>query len=231
MLPSEVPEYRVHTKLSRVEHWRHLVEIVALVTAAVWGFYVFVYQERIKPAGEPPRMEFSTNVTHEALQGDKELVTINVTMKNTSAAEIAIGGLLLNAYGVFYKSGSAGEEDLHPMPGISVVNRGLPSVPPALLYAHLAMWQPLGTSRPLTLPIGEQLNVAESFAVKRHLYDTVRLQFAYCYQRSDDRAVTAYVPKRTPGGGFDVKSMLKLRDLHAGLRCGGTLTYSGEYAL
>ena len=231
MLPSEVPEYRVHTKLSRVEHWRHLVEIVALVSAAIWAFYVFVYQERIKPASEAPRMEVAARLTHEPLQGDKELVTINVTMKNTSSAEIAVGALLVNAYGVLYKGGRADKADLHPTPGIIIVNRGLASARPVLLYGHLVLWQPLATHRPLTLPIGEELTLAEPFVIKRHQYDTVRLTYAYCYQRSDDSAVSAYVPKRMPDGAFDVSALLKMTNAHAGLRCGGTLNFNGEYAL
>ena len=105
MLPAGVPEYRVQTKPSLVEHWRHLVEIVALLTAAVWAFYVFVYQERIKPAAEPPRLQMSTNVSREALHGGKELVTINVTLKNTGSNDVAIGAVLVNAYGLRYRSG------------------------------------------------------------------------------------------------------------------------------
>jgi len=81
--PNSVPEYRVYSEPSPVEHWRHLVEIVALVTAAVWVFYVFVYRERIKPSGEPPRLEPVVSIVHEPLQGGKELVTIAATLKNS----------------------------------------------------------------------------------------------------------------------------------------------------
>jgi len=232
MLPTDVPEYRVHTKPSPVEHWRHLVEIIALVTAAVWGFYVFVYQERIKPAGEPPRLQVSANVTHETLQGGKELVTISVTLKNTGSTDISVGTLLVDAYGTHYNAEAAHESrEIRPASGIRIVNRGLMSVAPVLLYSHLSQWEPLGARQSLRLPTGEELTFAEPFVIRRHAYDTLRVTYAYCYQRSDNPAVTAYDPKRIPDGAFDIRDMLRANGLHEGLRCGGTLSYNGEYAL
>jgi len=57
-------ELHVHSHPSRVEHWRHLVEIAALTVAAIWGFYVFVYQERIKPASEPAELQALVSLDH-----------------------------------------------------------------------------------------------------------------------------------------------------------------------
>ncbi len=34
--------------------FRHVIEAVAIVAAGLWAFYIFVYQEKIKPSGEPP---------------------------------------------------------------------------------------------------------------------------------------------------------------------------------
>jgi hypothetical protein len=45
--------------------------------------YVFVYPERIKPGGELPRLQFSASAAHEPIRRGEELVTINITLKNT----------------------------------------------------------------------------------------------------------------------------------------------------
>jgi hypothetical protein len=233
MLPNDMREYKVHTKPSRVEHWRHLVEIVALITAAAWGFYVFVYQERIKPAGEPPRLQVSTNVTHEALQSGKELVTIKVTLKNTGSTDIAMATLLVNAYGIRYESEDAHVlQEIHPAAEVTIENRGLRNANPTLLYSHLSLWTPFGMNlRDLRLPISEELTFSQPFVIKRQAYETLRLTYAYCYQRSDDRAATTYTPGRAPDGAFDIRNVLAADHVHAGLHCGGTLAYLGEYAL
>ena len=41
---------------------RHVVEAVAIVGAALWAFYVFVYQERIKPASATPPQDFISDL-------------------------------------------------------------------------------------------------------------------------------------------------------------------------
>ena len=231
MLPSDVPEYSVHTKPSPVEHWRHVVEIVALITAAVWAFYVFVYQERIKPAGEPPRLQFSTSVTRQALQGGKELVTIGVTLKNTGATDISMGAMLVNAYGVRYKRAGAAEmQQIQPTSGIMIVNGGLSNDSPTLLYSHLSLWQAFGAHRQFKLNVGEEVRIDEPFVIKRGVYDTLRTTDAHCYGRSDDPAVSVYDPKRAPDHSFDVPDLVA-NGRHAGLTCGGSSYYTGEYAL
>jgi len=37
-------DYRIETRLSRIEHWRIGFEIAALVVAAFWGMYVFDFK-------------------------------------------------------------------------------------------------------------------------------------------------------------------------------------------
>lgn len=232
MTPNDVPEYRVHTKPSPVEHWRHLVEIVALVTAAVWAFYVFVYQERIKPAGELPRFLVSATATHEPLQGGKELVTVNVSLKNVGTNDVAMAALIVNAYGVNYKSNATGAaQEIRAASGVTIVNRGVRGSDPALLYSRLSLWQPLGSTRTLRVPQGEDLPFSEPFVIPRGTYDTLRILYAYCSQRNDDTSASIYQPKRTPDGGFDVQDLMAASGAHAGLRCGGTSYYIGEYAL
>lgn len=43
MAKDDATNHHVYTHPGPVEHWRHLVEIIALIIAAAWGFYVFVY--------------------------------------------------------------------------------------------------------------------------------------------------------------------------------------------
>ncbi len=180
MLPADVPEYRVHTKLSRVEYWGHLLEIVAFIAAA-----------------------------------------------------ISMGALLVSAYGMRYANDGTRESRVfRPGRGITIINRGVRSAAPVLLYSHLVQWEPLGVARQtLRLPIAQELTFERSFVIERHTYETLRITYGYCYQRLDNRSVTALVPTRARDGAFDVRDLLRANGAHAGLRCGGTLSYNGEYAL
>lgn len=42
---------------------RDLIEIIAIVVAGVWAFYVFAYENRIKPSFTDPQVDFSATMT------------------------------------------------------------------------------------------------------------------------------------------------------------------------
>ena len=97
-------DLHVHTHPSSVEHWRHLIEIVALLIAAVWGFYVFVYQERIKPESEPPKLLTTSEVNHWPLTANNELVKTAITLKNNGDVPLRLGFFAVNIYGNKYQT-------------------------------------------------------------------------------------------------------------------------------
>ncbi len=84
-------ELHVHSHPSRVEHWRHLIEIAALCIAAIWGFYVFVYQERIKPAGAPVELQTMVTLEHTTLRSNKEFIKVGVRMRNIGSTPLELG--------------------------------------------------------------------------------------------------------------------------------------------
>ncbi len=49
MAEGDATNHHVYTHPGPVEHWRHVVEIVALIIAAAWGFYVFVWSLDFAP--------------------------------------------------------------------------------------------------------------------------------------------------------------------------------------
>lgn len=235
MAPIEVPEYRVHSQPSPVERWRHIVEIVALVGAGIWGFYVFIYQERIKPASESPNVQISRAVSHQALPANKELVTITMTMKNIGSTGISMAGLVVNAYGVRYTERSnTGIERPRPgrASGLSLINRGLANTKPVLLYSYASLFTPLGSTLTLRIASGEYFTILIPFVIHRGTYDTLRLSFARCDQRSDDNLSTPYTLKRTTDGAFDARDFAKKNaTTHRGIHCNVALFAGGEYAL
>ncbi len=92
-------KYRVHNEPSRVEQRRHLVEIIALVGAAFWAVYVFVYQERLKPASEAPDLQQSLALHHEMVSGGNEFVKVDFDIKNIGHVPAMLDGLVVNAGG------------------------------------------------------------------------------------------------------------------------------------
>ncbi|HEX3469268.1 MAG TPA: hypothetical protein VHT05_14405 [Candidatus Elarobacter sp.] len=81
---------------------RHVVEVVAIVAAGLWGFYVFIYQERIKPASEPAALAPSVAVERVGRDARRDVLRISVTLRNTGKTEFDIAADAYNVWGERY---------------------------------------------------------------------------------------------------------------------------------
>ena len=88
-----------------LKQWRHAVEIVAIAAAGIWGFYVFIYEERIKPSTEPA-------VFVEAISGDVtkvnaryELARFHIRFRNPGTRTLDVAAEEYNIYGMAEKDG------------------------------------------------------------------------------------------------------------------------------
>lgn len=81
---------------------RHVVEVVAIVAAGLWGFYVFIYQERIKPAAEPAALAPSVAIDRLGRDARRDILRITVTLRNTGKTEFDIAADAYNVWGERY---------------------------------------------------------------------------------------------------------------------------------
>jgi hypothetical protein len=224
-------DYHVYSHPSQLARWRQIVEIAALVVAAIWAFYQFVYKERIKPASEAPNLQVLRSATHSDLPRGKELVTVMIALKNVGESPVEMGGLIVNAYGVRYSDRNGTTEPAEHTEGLRTADHGLIGSKPVLLYTYSALWTPLGSKRPFVVLPQDTFTIPMSFVIHSGIYDTLRLTLARCDQRADDANVTPYTPRTLPDGAFDVASMIAENGAHPGLECGGTVATGGEFAL
>ena len=205
-----------HSHPSPVEHWRHIIEIVAIMVAAVWGLYVFVYQERIKPATAPPRILHAIRVDHELTEGGKELVRVDASFKNIGESVVQINGMIVNVYGVRYGPKS-GEMTERPMDGIDKTSFALIPSAPAPLYSFFNEWPAMGSHKVSNLTVEPGLEWHEyfAFAIPKGAYDAASLQFYYCFSAPTSRVWPS--PRVRQADGM---SMWQLPADQDGLICG-----------
>lgn len=223
-------ELHVHSHPSGVEHWRHLVEIVALIVAAVWGIYVFVYQERIKPSGEAPRLQPAVSVHRETLSRDKEFVQVEFRLKNISGATASLAGMIVNVYGRRF-AGVSGERVETPVNGVWELNKTLVLSQPELLYSYYDTWQPFGAPAPKLNRIGPGAEFTETsaFGIKPGSFDVAKITWMTCQNRPTDRVWPVKRQREADGSfaftGVDIRPAQDVR--------GGDLVCSrqrrGEY--
>lgn len=212
---AESPEYHVRSHPSAVEHWRHIVEIVAFVVAAAWGFYIFIYQEQIKPSSELPNFDVTLNVEHTALANGEELIAITPSWKNRGSAIAQVDGFLLNVSGVTYTA-----RDIAPWhsevskalskanPGLNTYSRGVAGRTTPL-YAMSQTYQPLGagTYKAVVDP-GDSFSWTRSFVIPQGRFNAVRASYSWCARRADDHRTIVFHPVRLADGMYDVHSLL-----------------------
>jgi hypothetical protein len=83
---------------------RHIVEAIAIVAAGLWAFYVFVYQEDIKPANEPAGLNLSIAVHRLGRDAHHDILVLTTTYRNAGKTEIDIAADGFDLWGIRYAS-------------------------------------------------------------------------------------------------------------------------------
>jgi hypothetical protein len=79
---------------------RHVVE--SIVAAAIRAFYLFVYQEKIKPASDPASLTPTIAVRRLGRDARREVLSIDVRLQNSGKSEIDIAADAVNVWGERY---------------------------------------------------------------------------------------------------------------------------------
>ncbi len=197
-------DYRIETRLSPVEHWRIGFEIAALIVAAVWGLYVFVYQERVKPAYAPAQLEFNAFVSHTLTASGQEFVSVDTDLKNTGSTEIRLVGISVSAYGLRFDKSVHARVDTHPgYQGWRDDLRTLDTTPPELLRSTADLFAASGHGdRNVTIAAGGDLQqvLSITFGVPHGKFDVLTVRMQVIYVKGTDRR-TFDVPWRKDRDG------------------------------
>lgn len=78
---------------------RELIEVLAIVLAGLWALYVFVYENRIRPALQPPTPIFSVAMHHVGNDGGLAVVQVDESIRNPGSAAVYFLGHSLTVLG------------------------------------------------------------------------------------------------------------------------------------
>jgi hypothetical protein len=200
-------EQHVYTHPSSVERWRHLIEIVALSVAAMWAFYVFVYQEQIKPAHLAPSLEVKSRASHTPMRGGNELITVELPERNIGTVPLQIDAAIMNVYGIRF---GARMTKWSKRGQVSGDFYELPVVSATLLVTQLTLYKPMGGAITSTFSPEREKSPSVNIAVRSGAYDAVRVEYSLCYQREDDLSRHAFHPSRHRDGSYDYMALAGL---------------------
>lgn len=194
-------DVHLHSHPSRVEHWRHIVEIIAFVGAAIWAIYVFVYQERIKPETSPTRIAPTFTVDNRPLRNGRTFVRVRLDLKNIGESTAALAGIIVNVYGVRY--GSNTETTLEkPADGIAIAANSITKEPERFIESFTNRWHGFGIDKYARIAPGLSIDQTLSFAVPSKAFDVVLLRWRLCWTHDAEKIYPIKLI-RTSDGSFD----------------------------
>jgi hypothetical protein len=200
-------EQHVYTHPSSVERWRHLIEIAAISVAAAWAFYVFVYQEQIKPAHLPPSLEIKSRINHVPVRGGNELITVELNEQNIGSVPLQIDAAIVNVYGIRFGTHAAKWSERGQ---VSADFYALPVVAATLLVTRLTLYKSMGGVGESAFNPERQKSPSVNIAVRSGSYDAVRVEYSVCYHRDDDLTRQVFRPSRRRDGSYDYVALANL---------------------
>lgn len=78
---------------------RDIVEIVAIIAAGCWAFYVFVYENRIKPSFATPDINVTATMQQLSTRNGLTAVRLSVTLHNVGTVTARLLALVVNVNG------------------------------------------------------------------------------------------------------------------------------------
>ncbi|HEY3675347.1 MAG TPA: hypothetical protein VGK84_05100, partial [Candidatus Tumulicola sp.] len=78
---------------------REIVEVVAILLAGIWALYVFVFENEIRPAFEPPTPSFTVEMRHVGNDRNLAVIRVDVALRNPGMADVRFLGFSLTVLG------------------------------------------------------------------------------------------------------------------------------------
>ncbi|MFY9719231.1 MAG: hypothetical protein WAK16_06245 [Candidatus Cybelea sp.] len=176
---------------------RDVVEIVAIVAAGLWALYVFAYEQRLKPASEPPSLRLTGSLYKLGTHNGLVQLAIKATISNNGSTDATLIATGFTADGVRYAPTSAPTVD-RSIEGLTIYQRDAHMTSRTLIFQTVEMTRLASpkSSTSFTLQPGQELPYSAIFAIKGGEFDAVALYGSIAYS------------KRNVVGAFPMKAKL-----------------------
>ncbi|HVR47424.1 MAG TPA: hypothetical protein VMT95_12415 [Candidatus Binatia bacterium] len=190
---------------------RDVVEVVAIVAAGVWAFYVFAYENRIKPSLAGPDVNVAASMQRLGERHGLIAVGIRLQLHNIGTVRAHFLGMAVNVYGQRVVVGrpqfSSGRGLLqYNFSGYAQTGSRVP----VYSYAYITHLGDPSTGQDTALEPGSTLENDRTFYVPQGRFDLLTLAFDAPYTKFDDATIPAHL-EITPQGAARVVTTLSSR--------------------
>ncbi len=180
---------------------RDILEILAILAAGIWALYVFVYEQRLKPAAEPPSVIFTGSL--QRLGQHAGLIQFGVRGKvvNNGQTDVSIIALGFTADGLRYAPLSKPFVD-RSIHSTTIYERDARVASRTIVYRLVELTQLAepkygGGSR---LHPGQEVPYSATFAVKSGEFDSITLYGSLAYTKFNIKGGYPTNVEHTPTG-------------------------------
>ncbi len=178
---------------------RDAVEVVAIVAAGLWALYVFAYEQRFKPASEPPSLRLTGSLYKLGTHNGLVQLAIKATIYNNGSTNATLIASGFTADGLRYAPNRAPTVD-RSIEGLTVYQRDAHVASRTLIYRTVEMTRLASPkySSSFTLQPGQALPYSAIFAIKAGEFDAVAFYGSIAYSKRDVVGAFPMKAKLTP---------------------------------
>ncbi len=190
---------------------RDTVEVLAIIAAGVWAFYVFAYENRIKPSMANPDVNVTAAIQRIGERNGLIAVGLHVQLRNIGTVRAHFLGIAVNVYGQRIVE-SASHTSARPYPlryEFEGFYRTGPRVP-VYAYAYVTQLGDVSTQEDTALDPGTTIDNYRTFYVPQRRFDLLLVGIDAPYTKFEDSVIpTRLVVK--PLGDVRVATQLSSR--------------------
>jgi hypothetical protein len=171
---------------------RDLVEIVAILAAGFWAFYVFIYENRIKPSFADPQIRFVASMEKTSERSGAVGVLLKTEVQNTGSVRFYTVGYAVTVLGSRFSlstrpmppARTSVSEDTHTYFTLSPFT-------PVYGFGYLTELGNPNSPHGGELEPGGVLDQEQTFYIPAGRFDVLKTHINACYAKSDAQPVPA----------------------------------------
>jgi len=210
--------YKIEMRQASFEKFKATVEVVAIVLAGIWGFYQFIYEDKIKPFSETPSLTVTLKLEKLGSHGPWQAFRGTETVVNDSRIRVSILARTINIYGIdVVEKPKVGAFALDA--GTWNVNQSYRIDHPVLMQSHAVFFS--GNARGMDgrwwLQPGDTSTRSAIYFVKIGRYDVIRYDANYQFSKFD--VVPPFKPFVLPNGSHILAPADRCPDVEESANC------------
>jgi hypothetical protein len=166
---------------------RDIIEIVAILAAGAWAIYTFVYEERIKPAGDPPSVVLTGSLQRLGERDGMVQMGFRATLRDIGHTRVYIIAQAISAVAQEYTR-DATPAVTHPFPGVTEYDRSARIARSVTVYRQeeFTRYADPKYKSGFELDPGDQIPYSGIFLVPKRSFDSVTIFGSVAFSKYRD---------------------------------------------